>query len=99
MAENEPSGLRVEVVYADSRQVHVLALAVADGTTVRRAIELSGILEECPEIDLGRNKVGIYSKICKPDVVIDNNCRIEIYRPLLTDPKEARRKRAQAEKT
>lgn len=99
MAGNETGGLQVEVVYADSRQVHVLTLAVADGTTVRRAIELSGILDECPEIDLGRNKVGIYSKICGPDTIIDTDCRIEIYRPLINDPKEARRKRAQAKQT
>lgn len=99
MAENEVTGLRIEVVYVDSRQVHVQVLSVAEGTTVRQTIELSGILDECPEIELGRNKVGIYSKICDPDAVISHDCRVEIYRPLITDPKEARRKRAQTEKS
>ena len=99
MAVKDNHRLGIEVVHADGRQVHVLSLEVARGTTVRQAIELSGILELCPEIDLDRNKVGMFSEVCRLDTLVEDDCRIEIYRPLLTDPKEARRQRAVAEKS
>lgn len=99
MTANDNRKLRVEVVYANSNQVHVLVLDVVDGTTVGQAIELSGILEICPEIDFEVNKVGIFSEICAADTVVKNDSRIEIYRPLINDPREARRKRAVAEKS
>lgn len=91
--------LKVEVVFADGGQVHVQALEAEAGTTVKQAIELSGILEICPEIDFEVNKVGIFSVICNPDTIIESDSRIEIYRPLINDPKEARRRRAIAEKS
>lgn len=100
MAANGNHKLKIEVAYAGSGQrVYVQTLEVAQGTTVRQAIELSGVLELCPEIDFKKNKVGIFSEICEPDTIVEDESRIEIYRPLLTDPKEARRRRARAEKS
>ena len=55
------------------------------------------MLDLCPEINFETNKVGIFSEICDPDAIVEDSSRVEIYRPLLTDPKEARRKRAIAE--
>ena len=98
MAMDDNSRLRVEVAYANGSQVHVLKLDVEEGTTVRRAIEFSGILAICPEINFDVNKVGIFSVVCDPDTVVENDSRIEIYRPLINDPREARRRRAVAEK-
>lgn len=94
---NNNHKLKIEVAYANSNQVHVLVLEVVEGTTIRQAIELSGILDLCPEINIEKNKVGVFSEICDPDTIVENDSRIEIYRPLLIDPKEARRKRAIAE--
>jgi len=89
----------IEVVYADNSQVHVLPLQVTEGSNVKLAIELSGILDICPEIDFEINKIGIFSTVCELDTVVENGDRIEIYRPLINDPKDARRKRAIAEKS
>ena len=94
MAATDGNKLTIEVAYAHPRQVHVITLAVAIGTTIRQAVALSVILNACPEIDLSRNKVGIYGEIREPDTAVYNNCRVEIYRPLLADPKVARRQRA-----
>lgn len=99
MEENDNHKLRIEVVYADSTQVHVLPLAVCEGSTVKEAIDLSGILAICPDINFDVNKVGIFSIVCELDTVVDNGDRVEIYRPLINDPKDARRKRAIAEKS
>ena len=99
MTANENNLLRTEIAYADGKRVHVITVEVYIGTTVKQAIELSGMLEECPDIDLEENKVGIFSEICTLDTEVPENSRIEIYRPLITDPKEARRKRAVSEKS
>ncbi|MBF8269058.1 MAG: uncharacterized protein HW386_767 [Gammaproteobacteria bacterium] len=96
MAAIEGNKLTIEVTYAQTGQVHVINLAVASGTSIRQAIALSGILNLCPEIDLSRNKVGIFGEIHEPDTAVYDNCRVEIYRPLLADPKAARRQRARA---
>jgi uncharacterized protein len=85
--------LRVQVSYAlPDRQV-VLDLSVTVGTTVQQAIGQSGILQQFPEIDLGQNRVGIFSKVKPLDTVLREHDRVEIYRPLNADAKEARRKR------
>ena len=65
------------------------------GTTVAEGIRLSGVLDKHPEIDLAVNKLGIFGKLTKADAVLRNRDRIEIYRPLIADPKEVRRKRAE----
>jgi putative ubiquitin-RnfH superfamily antitoxin RatB of RatAB toxin-antitoxin module len=61
---------------------------------VGEAIERSGLLAQCPEIDLAVFKVGIFGKVAKIDQVLEEGDRVEIYRPLIADPKEARKRRA-----
>lgn len=87
--------LEIEVVYAlpDNQLMRQLSLPV--GTTARQAVELSGIVGLFPEIDLSQNKLGIFGKLVKPDAILRDRDRVEIYRPLVVDPKEARRKRAE----
>jgi hypothetical protein len=86
--------ISVEVVYALPRKQEVLSLKIRSGTLVSEAIARSGILRDFPEIDLASAKVGIYGKQVKLDAVLRDKDRIEIYRPLIADPKEIRRKRA-----
>lgn len=87
--------IAVEVVYALSEQAYVVPLKVKKNTTLRQAIESSGILQKCPEIDLNQNKTGIYSRLKELNTVLRNGDRVEIYRDLKVDPKEARRRRAE----
>ncbi|MEW5891754.1 MAG: RnfH family protein [Pseudomonadota bacterium] len=85
----------VEVVYALRDQQKVVTVQVEHGATVEQAIAKSGLLEEFPEIDLGgRNKVGVWNKLVKLDTPLRDRDRVEIYRPLIADPKEVRRQRA-----
>lgn len=84
----------VEVAYALPQKQEVLSLKVKPGATVSQAIEQSGILADFPEIDLVSAKVGIFGKQAKLDAVLRDKDRVEIYRPLIADPKEIRKKRA-----
>lgn len=86
--------LNVEVVYALPERQALYLLTVEEGATVRTAIEASGVLREFPEIDLARNRVGIYARLATMDTPLSEGDRVEIYRPLTADPKEARRARA-----
>jgi putative ubiquitin-RnfH superfamily antitoxin RatB of RatAB toxin-antitoxin module len=88
------SQIRVEVVYGQAHRQKVVTLDLPEGATVKEAIERSGLLEEFPEIDLAKNKLGIWNKLTKPDAVLRDKDRVEIYRPLIADPKEVRRQRA-----
>lgn len=88
--------LRVEVAFATPERQPVLEVRVAPGTTVEQAIRLSGVLGYFPEIDLAKNAVGIFGERARVDDVVQDGDRVEIYRPLIADPKEARRRRAQA---
>ncbi len=90
--------IHVEIVYALPYEQRVLSQMVSEDLTVEEIIVHSGILELYPEIDLKKNKVGIYSRNVKPDSKVRDKDRIEIYRPLLADPKEIRRKRAEQAK-
>jgi len=72
----------------------VVSVQLPDGSSVREAIERSGLLLEFPEIDLAKNKLGIWNKLAKIDAVLRDKDRVEIYRPLIADPKEVRRQRA-----
>lgn len=92
-SDESSSPITVEVVYAAADRQKSLRLNVDAMTTVEEAIRLSGILEIFPEIDLTRQKVGIFSECVSLDVCVQPGCRIEIYRSLLIDPKDARRKR------
>ena len=93
MAENNK--IRVEVAYAKQDEQVIIPLDVNVGTTLEQAIGLSGILQQFPEIDLAKNKTGIFGKIAKADTELREKDRVEIYRPLIADPKESRRKRAE----
>jgi len=86
--------IKVEVAYARADQQALLEVQVAAGATVREAIEASGVLARFPEIDLARNKVGVFGKITPLDAHLRAGDRVEIYRPLIGDPKEIRKLRA-----
>ena len=89
-----PESISVEVIYPLAHKQEVFSLKVPVGTTVRQAIEASGILRKYPEIDLAKNKLGVFAKLTKPDVPLRDRDRVEIYRPLIADPKEVRKQRA-----
>ncbi len=81
--------IRVEVVYAKSDEQVLIPVHVLEGTTVDQAIQHSEILLLFPEIDFTKNKVGIFGKLCTLDAVLREHDRIEIYRPLQVDPRQA----------
>jgi len=85
----------IEVAYALPEEQVLITLDVEQGTTVEQAVKLSGILEKFTDIDLTKNKLGIFGKATKSDQVLRDKDRVEIYRPLIADPKESRRKRAE----
>lgn len=89
-----PEMLTIEVIYALPTKQHLASLQLPAGSTVRQAIEASGLLQKYPEIDLAKNKVGIFAKLSKLDATLRDHDRVEIYRPLLADPKEVRKQRA-----
>lgn len=86
--------INVEVIYALKDKQQTIRLSVDEGSTVLQAIERSGLLAEHPEIDLAKNKLGIWNKLAKPDAILRDRDRVEIYRPLIADPKEVRKQRA-----
>jgi len=96
MAHAETLG--VEVVYARPERQRVIAVKVAAGTSVADAVRQSGILHEFPEIDLARAKLGIFSRRVAAEATVHDGDRIEIYRPLIADPKSVRRERARSRK-
>ncbi len=87
--------MRIEVAYALPDEQWVLAVTVEAICTVGEAIHSSGILERFPDIDLTHNKVGIFGQQASLDALLREGDRVEVYRPLLIDPKQARRVRAQ----
>jgi putative ubiquitin-RnfH superfamily antitoxin RatB of RatAB toxin-antitoxin module len=86
--------LHVEVAYALPKEQMVISLQVPIGTTLGTAIAISGIAKRFSEIDLQKNKVGVFGRLRTLEYVLQEGDRIEIYRPLKADPKEARRARA-----
>jgi uncharacterized protein len=90
--------ISVEVVYGLPNKQTLLSCQVAQGCIVEQCILASGILSHYPEIDLSRNAVGIWNHAAKlTDILVDGD-RIEIYRPLIADPKEVRKRRAEKAK-
>lgn len=87
--------IHVEVIFALPATQPLFVAQVKPGATVEETIRASGMLDAFPEIDLAKNKVGIFSKLVKLDECVRNRDRLEIYRPLIADPKEVRRKRAE----
>jgi len=86
--------IRVEVVYALREDQALVALELEEGATVREAIERSGLLPRFPDIDPERASLGIFGRVTSADTQLKDGDRVEIYRPLLIDPKAARRNRA-----
>lgn len=86
--------IKVEVAYAKPERQVIIALNVPLGTTARQAIEQTAILQQFPDIDLAENKIGIFSQECSLEQILSAHDRVEIYRPLHHDPKDARRLRA-----
>ncbi len=90
--------MNIEVAYALRDKQTILNLEVDEGTTLKQAIELSGILDKHPQIDLAKDKTGIFGKFAKLDAILREKDRVEIYRPLIADPKKVRKERAAAGK-
>jgi len=88
----------IEVVYGVPHKQKILTLILAEGATVEQAILASGVIDLFPEIDLKVNKVGIWNKATKLSEVVNDLDRIEVYRPLIADPKDVRKRRAEKAK-
>ena len=95
-ADSNTQKIRVEVAYATPAKQTLLSIEVPFGCTVAQAIELSAIREEFPEIGMEPEAVGIFSRKVRLEHELNDGDRVEIYRPLLADPKEMRKLRAQA---
>ena len=88
------SDILIEVAYALPTKQLIIPIKVKTGTTAEEAIKISGIIKKFPEIDLTKNQIGIFGKLTQLQHVMRERDRIEIYRPLIADPKEIRRQRA-----
>jgi uncharacterized protein len=86
--------IHVEVSYALADKQAILALDVPEGTTALEAAQQSGITDKFEGIDLENAKLGIFAKVVSPKQVLREGDRVEIYRPLIADPKEVRKARA-----
>ncbi|MHB8348282.1 MAG: RnfH family protein [Acidiferrobacterales bacterium] len=86
--------VHVEVAYATAARQWLVPVEVGPMTSVQAAIQMSGILQYCPEIDLARDAVGKFGEVVGLTDIVDEGDRIEIYRALRIDPKTARRLRA-----
>jgi putative ubiquitin-RnfH superfamily antitoxin RatB of RatAB toxin-antitoxin module len=84
--------MKVGIAYALPERQVWLDIELPEGATVQDAVERSGLLKQFPEINLETQKVGIYSKLCKLDTVLNDGDRVEIYRSIICDPKTVRRK-------
>ena len=91
--------ISVELVYIKPAQQTIMKLEVPSGSIIETVIKQSGLLKQNPEIDLSVNKVGIFSKVAELNHALNNGDRIEVYRSLQADPKEARRQRAKTNKS
>ena len=87
--------INVEVAYATPQKQSLIALTVPSGSTAEQAILASGIIDAHPEINLSKAKVGVWNRVCKPSAVVSDGDRVEVYRPLIADPKEVRKRRAE----
>ncbi|MDC9726620.1 MAG: RnfH family protein [Candidatus Thioglobus sp.] len=86
--------MNIEVAYALENKQTLLSLKVEEGITLKEAIEISGIIDKYPQIDLLKDKTGIFGKMAKLDTILREKDRVEIYRPLIADPKQVRKERA-----
>ena len=90
----DPPLITVEVAYATPQKQAIVRLEVPVGCTVQQAIDRSGIREQFPGIKVDAEALGIFSRKVSPEYEVEDGDRVEIYRPLIADPKESRRKRA-----
>ncbi len=87
--------MKIEITYALPDRQELVTIDLPEGSTVMQAVEASGLLQKYPEIDPGGvNKLGVFAKLAKADTVLRDRDRVEIYRPLIADPKEVRRQKA-----
>jgi putative ubiquitin-RnfH superfamily antitoxin RatB of RatAB toxin-antitoxin module len=84
--------MHIGVAYADKFKRTWLSFDVPDGSTVREAIERSGVLSQYPDIDLEAQRVGIFGKFTKLDARVKEGDRVEIYRPITADPETVERR-------
>ncbi|SEB11706.1 hypothetical protein SAMN05660964_03636 [Thiothrix caldifontis] len=84
--------MNVGIAYADKFKQTWLKLEVPDGSTIKEAIEFSGLLKQFPDIDLENQAVGIFGKISKLDTKVADGDRVEIYRPITADPETVERR-------
>jgi putative ubiquitin-RnfH superfamily antitoxin RatB of RatAB toxin-antitoxin module len=89
-----PNDILIEVAYALPQKQLIIPIKMKEGATAKEAIEASGIIKKFPEIDLTKNQIGIFGKLTQLDHALRERDRVEIYRPLIADPKEIRRQRA-----
>lgn len=86
--------INVEVCYALADKQALVSVKLPQGAKLQQALEASGLLVKHPEIDLKKNKFGVFAKLSKLDSILRDRDRVEIYRPLIADPKEVRKQRA-----
>lgn len=89
--------MQIGVAYSEPNQQLWLNIEVPDASTVQEAIERSGILKQCPQIDLSAQKVGIFGRMVKLDSALKPGDRVEIYRPIIADPATVPRRDGEAE--
>jgi uncharacterized protein len=87
--------LSIEVCYALPNEQALIPVELPEGATVQQALDASGILRRYPQIDLEKQKVGVFGKLKPLDTVLADHDRVEIYRPLIVDPKAARQRRVE----
>ena len=90
--------MQVEVVYGLANKQRIYVLDVDEGTTARQAAELAPVNEDFPDVDVSGSDIGVFGKAVKDDQILLAGDRVEIYRPLIADPKEVRKQRAAAGK-
>lgn len=96
MADGE--SLKVEVAWATPERQVVLRVALPAGATVEQAVRRSGILEVCPDAEFDPQRLGIYGRKVTPDETVRDGDRVELYRPLIADPRDARRARVEKDR-
>lgn len=89
--------MKVGVVYATPQRQVNLKVDLDEGATVRQAIDRSGLLKKCPEIDLAEVKVGVWGKLVTIDSAVEDGARVEVYRPVTADPRTVKRRNQPAQ--
>lgn len=88
--------MKISIAYAEHDQHAWMRLDVPDGISVREAIHMSGVLKRFPQLDLDRNKVGVFGRLTALDVALKEGDRVEIYRPITADPRTVPRRKRDA---